>query len=90
MNSTNANKDDLMKMKADGGKAWAVQSLGDWPHPHDQDQSTDNQVECENIFQSKRLAIFLFWIFGFKVVSEYITSFQLRSLILPQVFKRKM
>nr|XP_027216147.1 uncharacterized protein LOC113808851 [Penaeus vannamei] len=45
LNSTNANKDDLMKMKADGGKAWAVQSLGDWPHPHDQDQSTDNQVE---------------------------------------------
>lgn len=81
-----------MKMKADGGKAWAVQSLGDWPHPHDQDQdqSTDNQVECENIFQSKHLAIFLLWIFASKVVSQYITSFQLRSLILPQVFKRKM
>ncbi|XP_063595849.1 uncharacterized protein LOC134772727 [Penaeus indicus] len=46
MNSTNANKDALMKMKSGGGKAWVVQSLGDWPHLQDQDQSTDSQTEC--------------------------------------------
>ncbi|XP_047499629.1 uncharacterized protein LOC125046056 [Penaeus chinensis] len=46
VNSTNANKDDLMKMKSEGGKAWVVQSRDDWTHLQDQDQSTGSQTEC--------------------------------------------
>ncbi|XP_027216151.2 uncharacterized protein [Penaeus vannamei] len=83
LNSTNANKDDLMKMKADGGKAWAVQSLGDWPHPQDQDQSTDNQVEwtCNNGGTSGVILIVLLVLFIITtiVLAVYILRLRINS-----------
>ncbi|XP_037795042.1 uncharacterized protein LOC119590453 [Penaeus monodon] len=59
LNPTNANKDALMKMKTDGGKAWAVQSLGDWRDLQDQDQSTYNRMECTSNTDRNILLAFL-------------------------------
>ncbi|XP_047499484.1 uncharacterized protein LOC125045927 [Penaeus chinensis] len=64
VNSTNANKDDLMKMKSEGGKAWVVQSRDDWTHLQDQEQSTGSQTEC--IFDhggNNEVILFVFLLF---------------------------
>ncbi|XP_063614222.1 uncharacterized protein LOC134787390 [Penaeus indicus] len=57
VNSTNANKDGLMKMKSDGGKAWVVQILGDWTHLQ------GSQNECKSNCGGNNAILYVFLTF---------------------------